>query len=81
MIYLQWLDSEADYKVSEEVTWCKDDVNRSDIPYIRNDIYMQLVHMNSQLQETITKLAEETERCKTALFVYKTALFIKNQEG
>lgn len=36
VIYLQWFDEDG--KPDEEVTWCQDEINDSDIAYIRKDV-------------------------------------------
>lgn len=40
-IYLQWFDP-IDFSESEEVTWCKDQIEKTDPEYIRKDLYNEL---------------------------------------
>ena len=41
VIYLQWFDEDG--KPDEEVTWCQDSINDSDIAYVRKDVIKKLI--------------------------------------
>ena len=36
-----------------EVTWCEDQINDDDIPYIKVEIYAALVAKNTQMQDAL----------------------------
>lgn len=52
-IFLQWLDPEADYAESWEVTWCQDAIDKTDPEYVRKDLYDALQKRVDNLLEAI----------------------------
>ena len=41
VIYLQWFDEDGG--PDEEVTWCQERINNSDVAYIRKDVVEKMV--------------------------------------
>ncbi len=41
VVYLQWFDEDG--KPNEEVTWCQDSINDSDVAYVRQDVVEKIV--------------------------------------
>ena len=56
-IYLQWQDYEG-----EDVTWCVDKINETDVEYVRKDLYDDMVAMVKILELEVCIQQSKTHR-------------------
>lgn len=94
-IWLQWsgpdYPEDAERYFSDDVTWCKDQINPEDIRYIRADLVRQegmkmanvpLVDQLSEMDERIAELEEilETSGVRTCVFCGQDLIW-RNKES
>lgn len=53
-IYLQWLDPDS-HEEAYEVTWCVDQIDRTDPEYVRIDIYEKLLEAAKAMRDELSR--------------------------
>lgn len=64
LIYLQWHSDGCQDECAEEVTWCQDKINNTDVEYIRKDMFDMIVKKYDQTRELLTQAIESGNEAK-----------------